>query len=529
MALGGGCVGWRFRGRAVPGSELAQSSDEFEPDANAHPPLQPAPGRGGGSISSRAGVASTKGVAASASLGPACSGSLRRFFWAYLAAGGGRGVKAIYAKMDGREFNSIWTSIVYDFGLEPRAHISVDLVNRYPANNTYLMLLNFEQWEFWTRFGLQPLSPNGIGDAKGAASSYMLSHWRKEFQGRVFANFYVDAPRSDRYYLGVFNARHERVVLDGVVSMLNPGPEHHLPVQQRHLPHVLFLLSMLFLATCGVFLVMFLLAPRRTRSQVHLLMATVVLLKGAVLLLRGHDRRCACAWGASTVISNFTWRFLDVLQTIAELLMFLFLALGWRILRRRLSPLEKKFVRVLCTVSFTLGFLELLSGEGSSRTASLNLTRYILHSMCYLVIVASNCNVQLIHAQLQESTVGEEAGKLYWKLQCYVAFRWIVHVWIAAPTLELLAGASLLPWDGESAFVLLTSLRTWVIYVCMLGFFRPGASPPKVLQVAIASADTVVQPAEAELAVVGGEVEFRARASRESNASAGPNASAGAV
>merc|ERR1719387_2473037 len=154
----------------------------------------------------------------------------------------------------------------------------------------------------------------------------------------------------------------------------------------------------------------------------HLLMALVLFFKSAVLFFQWCDRMIVVHSGKETMVSSIGYQLLDKVQTILELMMFLLISLGWKFLRNSLNITEVRFALGISVISFYLGVFE-VACTTLSTCSGYKLSRYILHSLCYLVvIVAMNYNLQMVQAQIADAPVSMEAGKLYWKHRAYRIF-----------------------------------------------------------------------------------------------------------
>merc|ERR1712039_981479 len=214
----------------------------------------------------------------------------------------------------------------------------------------------------------------------------------------------------------------------------------------------------------------------------HLIMITVLFLKGMVLLLWHFDCMQVSRTGSDTVIGSVGWQLLDKVQTILELMMFLLIALGWKFLRPSLNLTEVRFALGISVISFYLGVFE-VACTTQSTCSGYQLSRYILHSLCYLVvIVAMNFNLQMIYSQIADAPASLESGKLYRKHHAYKLFRWIFLAFIIAPTVELFLNVTVMPWDVVWFYVLVQQLRTWTIYMCVVVAFRPDPPPLRVFE-----------------------------------------------
>lgn len=211
-------------------------------------------------------------------------------------------------------------------------------------------------------------------------------------------------------------------------------------------------------------------------------MLAVIFLKSFELLLRWADRMEVSRSGKDSTIGDISWQLVEKVQTILELMMFLLISLGWKFLRSTLNVTEVRFAVGISVISFYLGVFEIACTTDTT-CSGYQLSRYILHSLCCLVvIVATNFNLQMIYAQLADAPATVESGRMYGKLRAYRAFRWVFIAFIIAPTAEVLFRVSLMPWDSLWVFVLLQQLERWVIYACVLFYFRPNPNPLRVFE-----------------------------------------------
>lgn len=374
--------------------------------------------------------------------------------------------------------SGLWTFLAYDIGLQPYSTVSVDLYNSFPANDTYVMLLTHAQLIAWRQADPNPVVKEG-GQLAGYYG-YMPSAWRLGLYDHARATFRINALQNDRYYLGVLNAQMQTIKIGGEISLVNPDGDQ-LRVQDQGVPAVLLWMSALFICTSVSFFAALLTVLRAGRSGIHFLIAAVVLLKGVGLLLQYRDQMQVSRTGTDSVLGLVGWQLVDKMQSIAELMMFLLISLGWKFLRQNLNVTEVRFVVGISVLSFYLGVVEITCTTATTCNGC-ELSRRILHSLCCLVvIVAMNFNLQVISSQISESLASMEAGRLYVKLRAYQAFRWVFIAFIIAPTVELLIKVSLMPWDSLWICVLLQELRCWVIYACVVVCFRP-ATPPRLFE-----------------------------------------------
>merc|ERR1719359_2575246 len=151
--------------------------------------------------------------------------------------------------------------------------------------------------------------------------------------------------------------------------------------------------------------------------------------------------------GKHTLLSSYCWQLLDKVQTILELMMFLLISLGWKFLRNTLNLTEVRFAVGISVISFYLGVFEIIC-KTPSTCSGYKLSRYILHSLCYLVIiVAMNFNLQVIYSQIAD-----------------------------------------FDWDSVWAYKLLLEMVCWVIYASVMYAFRPSLDSIRVFELTIREA-----------------------------------------
>jgi len=382
---------------------------------------------------------------------------------------------------DAGPFSDAQYVLVYEMGLAPGALVSLQLSNAQPVNNTYVMVMTHSQLYAWQQDLVAVQQPDGRDNTP---SSYFGTFWRKGFYDKMEASFKIESAWSDRYTILVMNPMRQKVELAGTVTLVNPGGEQ-LRLEDKEVPKVLIWTSALFAISCALFGLLLISLWREGRSAMHVLMISVLFFKSVVLFLHWCDLMLVSRTGKDSVLNSISWQLLDKVQTILELMMFLLISLGWKFLRPSLNVTEVRFAVGISVISFYLGIFE-VACKTNATCSGYKLSRYILHSLCYLVvIVAMNFNLQMVQAQISDAPATQEAGKLYQKHRAYRHFRWIFLVFIIAPTVELFVKVSMMPWYALWAYFLLQHLRTWMIYVFMIAAFRPEPDPLRVFELTI--------------------------------------------
>jgi len=386
------------------------------------------------------------------------------------------GTEAIHKEYDSKNFGALWTFLEYDVGLDPGAVVDIDLHSNELAPNVFVMILTHQQWVDWRRIEPTTLPKSGP-DSIGGLNSYLVSYWRAPLFSDLKVHLTISAPGKDRYHVGILNSQERPLELSGHVQMVNPGGRE-MPLQEEFIPRVLTGTSLLFCGTCACYLgYMMVCMRKRDRTTMHYVMASAVCLKGIVLLSWLGDCLVVAKYGASSPWLQVGWQLLEKVQTILELMMFLLTALGWKFLRAELNRTEVKFACGISLISLYLGVFE-VACTTQSTCGSYQLSRYILHSLCYLVvIVAMNFNMQVVYQQIADAPASMESGKLYQKYFAYKGFGYIFLAFIIAPTVELFLKVTAMPWDAHWLYVLIQQLRTWAIYMAIILRFTPLPHP----------------------------------------------------
>lgn len=385
--------------------------------------------------------------------------------------------EAVVKKVDFQMSNRFIHFLEIDYGMDLGGSITVDLENRRPSNDTYVMILSHGQWLLWRDTDMVTLASNPPQQEQGPLNSFLVGCWRGVLRDRLRGFFPIEESSGgrDRYTVLLVTSLQSPVDIHGQLSFENPTGQ--LPLQDTDVPKALVV------ATCVYFVTAVLFAWSLLRSSaLHSLLFLVLSLRAVVLLLRWVDFSLVVLNGQESNVADISWALFGKVQNILELMMFLLISLGWKVLRATLDVSEIRFAVAISIISFYLGIFQ-VACTTPSQCSGYQLSRLILHALCYLVIiVAMNFNLQKLASAIADAPATVESGKLYRKLDAYHIFRWVFLLFIIAPTFELFLKVTIIPWDQQWLFVLLQELRTWVIYVLLIYAYRPDPTPLRVFQ-----------------------------------------------
>lgn len=394
--------------------------------------------------------------------------------------------------------------LLYDIGLGPGAEVSLNITCSKPTDGTALLILTRPQWDEWRSHPLKKLHGEHAG-----YSSYLISHWRAPLEHRLSARIRISAPEPERYYIGVLNTKQQAMRLQGEVAYVNPGGQH-LPLQYVHVPEALMASSIAFVVLMLVVAALLMESLRRGTRGATVLHALLV----ACLFFKSLELYAECAY--LLVLSKQgkvpTWRFQvwqlsSRLHAIFEVLLLLMTALGWRLLRPRLSQTEIRFTVV--TVSLTLSIAVLQACAGQSPILSFSLLFFMVQVACYLVIIlAMNWNLTLIAVHLADSPVTSSVVVLYQKQQAFLLFRRVFLAIIIRPSAIAWLGFSVLDGLGSQwLLMLLDKASLWLIYVGLFMVLRPHGHRRRLLQLVLNTAAPGEASTETEDATTAAEAE----------------------
>jgi hypothetical protein len=373
-----------------------------------------------------------------------------------------------------------------DVGLEPGARISLDITNHRPVDNLFVFLITIEQYFEWNWEEAMQVQFPGSSGSSDSMSGYLTNSWRRRLdplQTRLETSFELRGRGKARYFLCLMNPERQELSLNGSIHYVNPGG-NQLPLQQQHVPPVLFWTAWLFFFSAAAYTAWLQLAWtwgfwQASAKHLLVLLGSCVLVKGTVLMLWWADYQHVEASGKNSPLFSVLWQVFDKVYDILELMMFLLIALGWKIIRNNLSFTEKRFAIFVSVVSLLLGWSQ-VACTTSARCSGYELSRYLLHSFVYLIVIcAMNLNLQRVNSQIQEGPASVESGKLYQKWEAYKGFRWIFLVFIVAPSAEISIKVWFAPWEAAWLYVLILQLRCWGILVgIILHFALLSDAPP---------------------------------------------------
>lgn len=386
---------------------------------------------------------------------------------------------------------------LYDVGLAPGAVLWVNITNVLPSNGTVLVVLSRHQWREWLTNQLTPLPVGTLGPDNHTFSSYLISNWRQPLVSRLAAKYTIRATKPDRYYIGILNVHREVMLIGGSISYVNPGGQQ-LPLQLAHFPDLLWVSSIAFGAL--MMAAAMLLSLRRDTNMLHALLCGCVWLKSVDLALQWKYFFVLSHEGVAPLWRRQIWQLVSKLHEVFQIGLLLITALGWRMLRPRLTSVEIRFATLAVGLALLLAALQVGSESAGSDVGpvSFRLLFYIVKVMCYLVIIfAMNFNLQVINVHLAESPVTAAVAVFYRKQEAFMILRRVFLALVFRPSVLLWLQLSVLNQAGTEWLVTaINEVWGWFIYVGLYAAVWPASQNRLLHLVLVSEAARQIAPPE---------------------------------
>ena len=183
----------------------------------------------------------------------------------------------------------------------------------------------------------------------------------------------------------------------------------------------------------------------------------------------------------SETISEYAGKVFDALEVAAYLLS----ALGWKILRNRLTPSEWRMVGGISGFLLYVGFFE-VGCESDGTCASFRLGRLVATSVAYLVVIIGvNFHAAHLTAQIRESSMisgPAVLGRLYQKLDAFVSYRRLFLAFLLQPTIAVYFRLAVLSWQDDWGFAAGYWLSRGALLMGLAWVMRPRVENLKVVE-----------------------------------------------
>uniref|UniRef100_A0A7S0ZQI0 Intimal thickness related receptor IRP domain-containing protein n=1 Tax=Noctiluca scintillans TaxID=2966 RepID=A0A7S0ZQI0_NOCSC len=323
--------------------------------------------------------------------------------------------------------------------------------------------------------------------------------WRAPLCNQLVADVLIDAPFPSLYNIAFVKTDGDVQILEGGLKYVNPL-SGHLDYQLVNVPEVLWISSMAFLFLMGIIVFMLTLVCARRSTMMHTLLVVCLWLKTVSLVLQWNYVETLARYGFAPKWRLQYGMFVGKLHEIGEMVLLLMLALGWRVLRLRLTSLECRFTVLVVGSTLILAILEvicipaddvpdsLVSVAVQTGEASFNLIFYGVRLLCWLVtFFAGTFNLRLIRLNLEDERLTPTAASLYLKHRAYNHFLNVFIVTVVRIVfLSFLQSSFVAPWVVEA----LKQASSWVIYSMVFAILifvrlRPVDVEPRISELVL--------------------------------------------
>lgn len=291
------------------------------------------------------------------------------------------------------------------------------MANSADLDNVYILLLSSAQLEAYMASDYQ----KQIEASKNKRGYVYNSNIAAEIHvpasaGRFYTKFLYKAKETDRFALFIFNADLKKISIKGMVSFVNPGNDH-LPVEMKYYYEVLTFWEVVFILT-GILTFNYLtFCCHTTAKMVNYLLAFNFVLVAFYLQL---DRYVLLSIKKSGTYSNILWTSVHLLRRLHEIYLrtiLILLALGWKVIRDRISEMENRMLITFGVFSCIIGFIEILVN-------GIDVSRYIINTATFIaILIATNFNTLILQSRLTDEGLNQNAGVSYAIMKSYNIFR----------------------------------------------------------------------------------------------------------
>jgi len=306
----------------------------------------------------------------------------------------------------------------------------------------------------------------------------------------------------NRYYIGILNPGKTLLHLQSKISLLNrdlsgssswdedpPLVYDQLPIQQKHSATAYRFVTIVNLFCFTLIFSCFFTIWRRLRGGfrvLHGMFCFIFFFRGLVACIKIYHLHTIQKYGKASAIGEFIPLFLEKITSTLELLLFLLLAVGYKVVRANLNLTEIRFLLGLTGISLYLGVVECTCTTPGS-CSGYKLCRDLLQALAFLVIiVAMNFNLQSLAHQIVDTSASVESARLYSKLKTYQTFRWIFLVFIGLPSFLVFMRLSLIDWRSFWLDILLKEVIGGTGVVLALAYaFQPRYGLLRIFELSI--------------------------------------------
>jgi len=361
------------------------------------------------------------------------------------------------------------------FGIAAGGVMTVELELHQPTdiNNTFFMILTSEQLSRF-RSSTPHVLPSFTSPEARVVNTNFMAYWRQPLMSKISMTKTVEW--LDRYTLIIVNGDEQDLRFTGKIRLVNPGKddEQHLSFDQIPMMPVLLTMIWVYLISTALLFLLLVTGWRRRKTAIHWIMLATLLSKSLYLVFYWQNFVLFSSKGSLERFQRKIPRIVGKMQDIISLMMYLLVALGWKILRSNLSMTEVRFSAGICVISFYLGLFQ-VTCQGPT-CSGYELSRYILHALAYLcIIVAINFNIAMLNGSITESAVSLSTAELYQKFDAYRLYRWVFVIYIMKPTFLLFFKLSVLDANGwdDWLYLLMQNLVEFGIYATIIWAYRP--------------------------------------------------------
>lgn len=359
--------------------------------------------------------------------------------------------------------------LLADVGFTPGVELTVNISSDRPG--AVFLLLSATQLHDW-------LHSPPRANLDGNLSSYFASQWRQPLSSHLSTRIDLDLPKVDFFYAGIFDPTFDGgmpKVYQIELDFVNAHGQH-LPSQWAKLPLVWGISSVAFSFFVQGAVILTSTSWYRASTPMHGLLSFCAALKAVELVVRADLFRVLSMTGDAPPWKFQVWRLLHYVTDTFELLVMVLIALGWKVLRSRLSEVEMRCVRLLFFTGMLMAMAEAQVTGPFRPESGLRSIFAISQMVIYLsVILTVNQNLQILAIGLHESHFSPTTILMYRKQQAYFRFRIAFYLMLLRPSILAWLRLTVIEESTEWLLLGIGEALLLMVYILLLIGLKPTA------------------------------------------------------
>lgn len=357
------------------------------------------------------------------------------------------------------------------------ATISVNISVVKVTGDPSFVILTGSQLMDWLYMPPRPLP-------QGGWSNYLICSWRMPLKSTIDIVYNVSGRKPEEYWIGVLTEPMMPIEVEGTVSFENPGGQH-LSLEMVGYPETVRCACMAFLLLAvGVAIGFFFKLPRGMNA-LHSLFFFCITAKVSELFYKWRYFKKMEEYGIWSRESEQFWKITKHAHESCQLMMWLLLALGWRVRPSGLHPQETRVVATFLLQGFlstSVQAMAIADGFTFQQLMTLKLGLFMSRFVqILLVYFLMDVHLRMLADHIKDSPLSLVLAKDYQQYEIMKNCKSYFLLSFAAPSAMLGVQVAIFGRDsGRWILEILQQTSFWVLYFFMFLTLLPSGPPARI-------------------------------------------------